>query len=58
MLGLKGFYHVQGFSSKDLRNVAGVQLAAGVSVAVALSVAFNDIDSEALRYANSQIYAV
>ncbi|KAG0593172.1 hypothetical protein KC19_1G308800 [Ceratodon purpureus] len=38
-----------GFSPKDLRKVAGVQLAAGVSVALVLSVAFNDIESAALR---------
>lgn len=37
-----------GFSSKDLRNVAGVQLAAGVSVALVLSFAFNNIESAAL----------
>lgn len=44
---------MQGFSPKDLRNVAGVQLAAGVSVALVLSLAFNDIDSAALGYADS-----
>jgi hypothetical protein len=43
---------MQGFSSKDLRNVAGVQLAAGVSVALVLSFAFNNIESAALGYAD------
>lgn len=41
---------MQGFSPKDLRNVAGVQLAAGAAIALVLSVAFNDIDSAALRH--------
>lgn len=40
---------MQGFSSKDLRNVAGVQLAVGASVAVALSVAFSDTNSAFAR---------
>lgn len=38
-----------GFSPKDLRNVAGVQFGAGVSIALVLSVAFNNIDSAAIR---------
>lgn len=49
-MGFKNLRHVQGFPSKDLRNVAGVQLAAGVSVALVLSLAFDGIDPEAFRY--------
>ncbi|XP_024370108.1 thiol-disulfide oxidoreductase LTO1 isoform X1 [Physcomitrium patens] len=37
------------FNPGDLRNVAGIQLTAGVSVALVLSAAFNDIDSASFR---------
>ena len=51
--GLRGkFGHMQSFSSKDLRNVAGIQ------VAVGLSVAFSNTGPAIARYKLLAMFAI
>lgn len=57
--GLRGkFGHMQSFSSKDLRNVAGIQVAVGAAVAVVLSVAFSNTGPAIARYKLLAMFAI
>lgn len=57
--GLRGkFGHMQSFSIKDLRNVAGIQVAVGSAVAVVLSVAFSNTGPAIARYILLAMFAL